>query len=91
MGLYVPAAVLPAYLLARKSASAGRILVAWVAGFSAVVAAALVAFLVAACTNLDAAPLAIAMALVQPLPWLLAAPCAGVAVGQAQRYLGRRR
>jgi uncharacterized membrane protein len=91
LSLYVLAAIVPTYLLARNTRSIWWNLLAWLAGFVAEVGAVAATFLVVVSMNPEAAPLAIAMALVPPLPMLLITPCAGVAAAQVQRYIKKPR
>jgi hypothetical protein len=90
-GFYLLAGILPAYFLARNTGHIWRNLFAWLGGFLLQVGAVAATFLIVVLANTEAAPLAIAMALVPPLPLLLVTPCLGLAAAQTQRYIKTRR
>jgi hypothetical protein len=91
LGFYLLAAIVPAYLLARNTGRIWRNLLAWLAGFLLELGAVTATFLIGVSANPEAAPLAIAVVLIPPLPLLFVAPCLGLAAAQVQRYIKRLR
>lgn len=87
LGIYVIAAFIPAYLMVRNTRNVWRNLLAWLTGFAVECIAVIAVFLFFTSTNNDAAPLAVVMALTPPLPMLLIAPSAGLAVGNLERFV----
>jgi uncharacterized membrane protein len=91
LSLYLLAAFIPAYVLARNTRSIWRNLMAWLVGVLVEVGVGVATFIVAVSMNPEAAPLAIAMALVPALSILLITPCVGIAAAWGQRYINRTR
>jgi hypothetical protein len=87
---YVLAAI-PAYLLTRNSRRIWRILVGWLIGFLFELGAVVITFLIVVSTNPETAPLAVAMALVPPLPLLLITPGLGVVASLLFQQLRKSR
>jgi hypothetical protein len=72
------AAIVPAYFVGRKARGFGRFPLAWLAGFACEMIAIIGIFFFAVSTNVEAAPLAVAMALAPPFWILLGLPALGL-------------
>lgn len=90
LSLYMVAAAVPAYFLARNTTSIWWDILAWLVGVLVEFGAVAATFLTIVSINRDAAPVEVAVALVPPLPLLLMMPCAGVAAANVGRYIKRR-